>query len=408
MRPTRFMVGLLLTAVLAAPAGAASPEAEAEERVHALRKEKRYKEALAFLDLAVKESPKSGNLRGLFCWIHLLDLKDPKTALDYALRLKQDLPEHRGGYYWSAKAYEAMGQPGKCVEALQDFRPYGKDFLKDNLRASCHYKTGELEEALRALRGEEELGDSFEKYAGWGEWLRGQVARRRLFEKEKERLEKQAKAPAVRDRAIALIKLGMLGVPGCVPLVESAGAAGKGALKTVAENLKKEILADPLFHKERKAPSAHDEAKRIRLEEAFARIWSELDEKPAPGKIPAIAGKFMTREMIESAKTYPSFAQPMVIQVNETADKFSMGAAWIPVTGEVDTSFEPGRWYSFQHVKDGAVWTISAGLQEKGLQYGSISYRPDGKDLILHVRNWTDAGEEFYLYEYETRYIRVE
>jgi len=391
-----------------APSAAADKDEEAEERVHQLRKEKRYKEALAFLDLAVKESPRSGNLRGIHCWIHLLDLKDPKTALDYALRLKQDLPEHRGGYYWSAKAYEALGHYGKCVETLQDFRPYGKDFLKDNLRASCHYKNGELEDALRALPDEEKLGGSFEKYEGWGSWLRGQIARRKLFEQEKERLRAQAAAPGARERAIALIKLGMLGVPDCVPLVDLAGAAGKGALKTVAANLKKEILAEPLFHKERKAPSVQDEAKRVRLPEAFAQIWKELDEKPGPGKIPAIAGKYMTKEMMESAKAYPSFAQPFVVKVNETSDKFSLGAVWIPVTGEIDTSFEPGRWYSIQHVKEGAVWTISAGLREKAVEFTSMSYRPNGKDLLLHVRNWTDGGDEFTFYEYDTNYIRVE
>ncbi|MGH9368742.1 MAG: hypothetical protein ACRD3M_13830, partial [Thermoanaerobaculia bacterium] len=144
-------------------AGAPGEQAarEAEQRVHELRKEKRYKEALAYLDLAVKESPDSGNLRGLYCWIYLDDLKEPKSALDQALRLKQDLPKHRGGYYWSARAYEALGEYGECVATLDDFHPYGGDFDRDNVKASCYYKNGQLPEAIGALPDEERLGDSY-------------------------------------------------------------------------------------------------------------------------------------------------------------------------------------------------------------------------------------------------------
>ncbi len=407
------LAGALLIGTVAvlgprAPAATDDTEREAEDRVHELRKEKRYKEALAYLDLAVKENPKSGNLRRLYCWIYLTDLKDPRTALDYALRLKKELPDHPGGYYWAARSYEAFAEYGKCVEALEDFGPHGKDFVRDNLKAGCYYKNRQYEEALASLPDEEKLGDNYTKYEGWSLWLKGQMARRKIFTQQKERLKAQAIARGRRDRAIALIKLGMLGLPECADLVEAAGPAEGGALKTVADSLKRELLAEPLFYKEKPRPGVPDDAKGVPVAQAFEQMWKELDAVPRPGQIPTITGKYMTKEMIEMAKKYPSFAQPMKIEVNETRNQFSLGAGWMTVDGEVDTSFEPGRWFTIRSVSEDAVFVISVGLQDKSTAYSSMAYRLNGKNIALETRSWMDMGDEFYLKENITPYLHVE
>lgn len=405
---TRTLAGALFVMVIGVEARALQQRAEeaAEERVHELRKEKRFKEALAYLDLAIQENPRSGNLRGLYCWIRLLDLKDPKAALEHALRLKQDLPRHPGGYYWSAKAYEATGDYAKCVASLDDYLPYGTQFSRDNLKAGCHYKNGEPEAALRALPRERELQSSFPRYEGWGIWLRGQIARRGLFEEQKEKLRAQAAAPSARERTIALIKLGILGVPEAAALLDAT--AGNAESRAVAANLKKELLAEPLFHKERKRPNVTDGARRLALETAIAEIWKELDEPPSIGKLPPLAGRYMTKQMMETAKAYPSAAQPLAIEINEAGDQLSFGAGWVKVTADVDASFEPGRWFNIHRIRDGVFSTLSVGLQDKTASIGRTSYRLDGRDLVIEAQGWIDLGDEFYFYDHHsTTYTRV-
>src|SRR5262245_22211705 len=249
---------------------ATAADEAAIERVHELRKEKRFREALAYLDLAVAESPRSGNLRGLYAWIHLHDLGDPRTALEHALRLKRDLPRHPGGYYWSAKAYEALHDYASCVTTLDDYLPYGAECSRHNLKAGCHYENGDPEAALRSLPRERELQADFSKYEGWSVWLAGQIARRPLFERQREALRVQATATSARERTIALIKLGLLGVPAAAPLAQLAGRAGGGTLKTVAAGLERELLAEPRFHEERRRPGIPDGSRRLGLEAAFA------------------------------------------------------------------------------------------------------------------------------------------
>ncbi|MGH9369254.1 MAG: hypothetical protein ACRD3M_16455, partial [Thermoanaerobaculia bacterium] len=321
--------------------------------------------------------------------------------------LKQDLPKHRGGYYWSARAYEAQGEYGKCVATLQDFRPYGRDFDRDNVKASCYYKNGQLQEVIGALPDEERLGDNYKKYAGWPVWLRGQIARRKLFSEMKPKLRAQATAPSERERTIALAKLALLGVPEGAELADLAGAADKDALKPVSDSLKKELLAEPRFYQELESPRVPDEAKRVRLEEAFAQMWDALDEKPQPGPIPPIAGKYMTKEMLELAKTYPSSATPLHVQIDDTGGRYTLGYGWMKTNGEVDTSFEPGRSYSIAHVKDGALWTVSAWRQNRMASFATSATRPDGDGLVQTMKFWIDQGVDFYATESVIRYVRI-
>jgi hypothetical protein len=399
-------VGLLRAVLLAAAVPQAADEAAAE-RVHELRKQKRFREALAYLDQAVQESPRSGNLRGLYSWIHLHDLKDPKAALDYALRLKKDLPRHVGGYYWSAKAYEATGEYAKCVETLDDYLPYGTEFSRHNLKAACHYENGDPESALWSLPRERELQDGFTRFEGWGIWLRGQIARRRLFLEQKQQLRAQLGAPSARERTIALIKIGILGVPEAAALLDVAGANAESS--AVATRLKKELLAAPLFHEERKKPHTTEGARRFDLPAALALIWKELDEPPAIDRLPPLGGRYMTAQMKEMAKAYPSAAQPLKIEINEAGDQISFGAGWIKVGAEIDTSYEPGRWFSIYRVSQGVFSTLTVGLQDKATSISSSSYRLEGQELVLESRGWIDLGDEFSFYEHRppTKYTRV-
>ncbi len=405
---SRFLYAVLLATAIPVSARVLPQAADeaAAERVHELRKEKRFKEALAYLDLAVQESPRSGNLLGLYSWIHLHDLKDPKAALEYALQLKRDLPRHVGGYYWSAKAYEANGDYAKCVEALDDYLPFGTEFRRHNLKAACHYENGDPEAALGSLPGERELQDSFRRFEGWAIWLRGQLARRRLFAEQRQRLKAQLEAPAARDRTIALIKIGILGVPEAAALLDAAAANAES--RAVATQLKKQLLAAPLFHEERKKPHASEGARRFGLEAALALIWKELDEPPALDKLPPLAGSYATAQMLELAKAYPSAAQPLKIAINEARDQLSFGAGWIKVGADIDTSFETGRWFNFYSVRQGVFSTTAVGLQDKAASITTASYRLEAQELILESRGWIDLGDEFSLYENRpTRYTRV-
>lgn len=414
MNGTRFAAGLSMAAAFASlPASLSGaledPAREAELRVHELRKEKRYQEALAYVELSVKQSPESGNLRGLACWIYLEDLKDPRSALGHALRLKRELPGHRGGYYWSARSYEALGDYGKCVAALDDFRPYGRDFVRDNVKASCYYKSGQLEEAIKALPDEESLQDNYRKYEGWSIWLRGQIARRKILPELKPKLQAQAAAPSARERLIALAKLALLGVAEGAPLAERAGAAEKGALKPVADNLRRELTAEPRFYRENEPPRVPDEARPVRLEDAFAEIFKALDEGPGGnGRIPPIGGKYMTPDMLEMVKKFPSLAStPFVVQIDEAARRYSFGLAWVTADGQIDTSFEPGRWYTYSEVRDGALRQVAVGLRNWSAEFSTMSWRPDGPGLVSATRTWIDRGDVFYVHDTAARFVKV-
>jgi hypothetical protein len=143
------------------------------------------------------------------------------------------------------------------------------------------------------------------------------------------------------------------------------------------------------------------------LEKALVEIWKELDTPPGTGKIPAIEGRFLTPQAIEMAKSYPSVAQPLAIQVNATRDQFSLGPAWIPVKGDVDVSFEPGHYFSIVSLGNGTVDMITAEFSEKAMTYGWMAYRPDGQDLAIDTRNWIDRGDEFFVSKAVTSYRRV-
>jgi hypothetical protein len=85
-----------------------------------------------------------------------------------------------------------------------------------------------------------------------------------------------------------------------------------------------------------------------------------------------------------------------------------MGAAWIGVTGEIDMSFEPGRWFTFQCVRDGALRSLSLAVRREGTEFTRFDYRRQGENLVLHTTGWVEMGETYLSYSYPTVFLPFE
>lgn len=384
-----------------------SPEQQRQVTVLELGRKGQHREALALADQAVREFPRSGNIRGLHAWVHLEFLKDPPTALRYAQAHKRDFPQHPGGYYWAARAYETLGDWARCADELAQYSRI--DRLKDHgyRMARCYFHAGQPEKALGALPDPQALGEDDPDIEGWRVWLKGQVAKRPLFLQAQPALRAQAMAADPGQRLVLLVKCGLLALPECAELIDEAAKAG-GLVARAAARVRSRLILDPRFPTDRPAPKPGSDAQAVPTATALAEIWGLLDALASESTVPPIGGRFMDESTAALAKTAPAFAKPMEIRVSEGGDRVSFGGDWITPAGTLDTTFEPGNYFGATFVKRGALYLLSVSFEADIGVVSLQEYRPNGRDLTITVSSWTDLGDVFALDRRTVPYRRVD
>lgn len=396
------------TARSALPAPPSPPGVEeATERIHELRRQHRYEEALRELDRACERFPDDPPLHGLYAWIYLDDLNDADSALAWARQLQQRFPDHDVGFVWEASTHRKEGRWQDCIDALRR-SPAFERYHEHSVRyATCLYHADRWPEALAALPGPEQYGTGFERFAGWPVWLEGRIARRQILEERMPQLEAELGCTTPGCRARLLAKLAILGVPQGAELAERAAEGGSSELVAAASGLRQALLVPPDFRSERHHPEPIG-GTTVPVTTAVAQLFELVDSLPSGGSIPPIEGHYLQQEMIEMAKRFPSAAQPLRLEVDEERHRYSLGAGWNRADGSVDLSFEPGRWYSISAVRSGALVLLSVGMQEEGTTITLMSYDPTEGGLELRTRTWSELGEAMHLAEHTSRLVRVE
>jgi len=384
--------------------------------VRDLRKEKRTEEALALVDEIIEEFPESGNVRNLYSSIYLLDLEEPERALEAALDQKRDLPRHPGGYYWAGRAYEAMGRYAECGDVLAEYSGVNKASADVVRETNCYFRAGQLDKAVAALERRQALshdpsraGYSFEDLAGWYLWLQSRIAKQELFRQLEAQLRAQVAHPDAQKRLTAMVKCRILSVPECVELLEEAGRAGDGELLDIAGKTQAALDVEPHFKEARKAPDISLPGQQaIPMAQGLAEVWHILDSLPSSAELPPLGGRFLSEQMLAAQKINPSLVQPLEIKVDDSG-QFSFGAAaWVSPDGAIDTSYDPGNYFSATYVHEGALCLLSLNFENTGAVISVQEYRPDGQDLRWSATNWTEYGGELYRSRNEMRYRRVD
>jgi hypothetical protein len=379
------------------------------EGVEALMLQERWNDALTALERAVRDHPGYPPLHGAYCRIYWLGFNDRGKTLEHALRLRKEFPDHAEGYYWEAIVRERGGEYEKCLAALTACPCFERLFAHNNIAATCHYNLGHWKEALAALPTPSEVGDVWnDLYGGWYAFLHGQIIKRDVFQRYREELGKAVASADARMRALALVKLAILGVPDAAGMIEQAGKGAKADLATAAGKLKDLLRVKRKLYKPRAVPTIPPGAKPVATPEALARVFQELETIPRGGKLPPITGRYMMREMLQLAKQYPAFAKPFIIEVNPDRGEYSMGAGWVKADGEIAATLEPQLiFYTAAAIGDALV-IVSVNSDPEEVSVLTTSIRGKGRDLVQTSRTWTDAGEVFYLLDMTTEFVCLE
>jgi len=385
-----------------------TPEQKRIITVNKLRKEKRISEALALVDQSIKEFPGSGNIRNLYAKIYLRDFKDPQRALQAALEQTRDLPEHPGGYYWAAQAYQAMGDHRRCGDVLTKYaerHPVSSDV--SIMEAHCHYRAGQYEKALSAL-SRQRLQHP-EQFEGWCLWLEGQIAKKRYLDQNRSTLIAQAGSQDVRKQLIGILKCRILALPECDAMLNSAKRMGNRKLKKVIENTMGQLILETDFSQQRPGPTgSFDRHQAVPMAEALSKMWAILDNLPKKGSIPPIGGDYLTNEIMAMQKINPAFVKPLQIRINNKGQFAFSGGEWQKPDGKIDTSYQPGRYFLTSYVQGGALHILSFNFEHTGGVFSFSEYRPSGRDLIVISTTWTEYGAVFYRITHATHYRQFE
>lgn len=374
--------------------------------VNKLRKEKRIKEALALVDESMKEFPGSGNIRNLYAEIYLRDFKDPKRALQAALEQTRDLPEHPGGYYWAAQAYQVMGNHRRCGDVLTEYaewHPVSPDV--SIMEANCHYRAGQHDKALSALLRQRLQHP--EQFEGWCLWLEGQIAKKRYLDQNRSVLIAQAGSPDARKQLVGILKCRILALPECVEMLNSAEKMGNGKLEKVIDSARAQLILETDFSQQRPRPKVSlDRQQAVPMAQALSEIWAILDNLPSKGTIPPIGGEYLTNEMMAMQKINPAFVKPLQIRINDKGQFAFSGGEWQTPDGKIDTSYQPGRHFLISYVQGGALHILSFNFEHTGGVFSFSEYRPSGRDLIVTSTNWTEYGGVYYRGTHATHYMQ--
>ncbi|MCI0416542.1 tetratricopeptide repeat protein [bacterium] len=381
---------------------------DAIDRITRLRKNKKYEEALQQSVELASKFPNSGNIRNLTSDIYLNDLQEPERALESALRTKQELPRHPGGYYWAAKAYDRLEKYEECVTVLDQLVQFENWYGYFRDLANCYYKNGQYTEALAALgRVATSSPQAWEQMAGWQVWLQGQMEKKKIFGLHQNELNNQVRSKDSQQLAVALIKLGSLEVPETMPLLDQL--ARDLTLSPALNKLKAAIILHADFKKKWEAPSSGSEGQRIPAQDALQAIWQRFESIPQGVRPPPLlSGKYMMESMVEYAKANPSYATPLSIEFNEEGDALSFGIGTVPVDGKLIPSDSDPYFISALFVSEKMLHNATADLRPGLKSYTFTLYKMAGKDLVISSDHWADRGEFFYRTTAETKYVRIE
>ena len=409
------------------------------EEIEALMLQNRWKDAQAALDRAVQKYPGYPPLEGAYCRIYWMGFGNREKTLQHAQRLRNKSPDYEAGYYWEARVREKEGDYKKCLAVLAACPCYESRFARNSLTATCQYNLGRLQESLDALPTRSEAGDSWDDlYGGWHAFLQGQIVKRDFYRQHQKALGKAAASADARIRSLTLVKLAILGIPDAVSLIGQASRGTKGELAAAAGKLRDLLRAKRKLYQPKPAPlvppgagpaDASDDvpqvlrkfyeqkvaemmpsmsARPVPAPEALTQLFRELDAIPSGGKLPPISGRYMMREMLQTARQHPEYAKPLSIEVNPARDRYNMGAGWVKADGRIGATSKPTPTFHTAAADGDALLLFSVNADPEVVSVVVTSIRGKGRDLVQISRNWVDAGEVFYFTETKTESVRVE
>lgn len=381
---------------------------EATEQISQLRKNKQFEEALQRSKELAAAFPKSGNIRNMVAEVYLNDLNQPEQALDYALQIKKDLPQHPGGYYWSAKAYTRLKKYPECIAALNELVQFDIWYGYWQDLAGCYFRNGQVPQTLAALEQvSQSSAEAWETTEGWVVWLQGRMQKVKFFHAHANELKTQAMSKDPQQRARALAKCGTLNVPEVFPILNEQMKDKE--LSPSVEKLKEFIVVDPDFRKKRDKPGGSSDSPKVSAHEALQAMWKIIDSIPAGIKpAPPLAGKYLMESMMDYYKQNPSFASPLVINTNEKGE-FSFDGGWFPVDGMLAPSPGYPEFLSAAYIQGDALYNCSIDFRKPhGTGVGLTSYKRAGKDLVVSAETWLDHGDFFYRVTSESKYVAMQ